>query len=131
MADATLDRGDGVSRILVAEDYPEVREVICEILRTRGYEVASAADGAEALELLGSFAPDLLITDYVMPKVDGVDLVHRVRANPEYSALPVILYTAYARDTRLTELLGQPAVHHMLKGSPSQLIGKVQEVLKP
>src|SRR3954462_11666298 len=67
-------------RILVVDDEPAIRELYGRILRSAGYELTLACDGAEASELLSSQAYDLLITDHIMPKLTGVELIKRLRS---------------------------------------------------
>jgi CheY-like chemotaxis protein len=81
-------------KILVVEDEPLIRKTIREVLQTiGGYEVDEAADGVNALELLQSRHFDLIITDLVMPRMDGLKLLEHVRSmSPQ---LPVIFMTGY------------------------------------
>ena len=87
--------------ILVAEDDPEARELLILLLGA-GYRILEAADGLEAFEILSSQAPDLLITDIVMPRMDGYELVRKVRSDKRTANLPVILCSAsyHERDVR-------------------------------
>jgi CheY-like chemotaxis protein len=79
--------------ILVVEDDPRVRFLICEVLRREGYQVAEAGDGAEALELVRTQRVNLVITDFVMPKVNGLKFVEQLHSiNPR---IPVIFVTGY------------------------------------
>jgi signal transduction histidine kinase/DNA-binding NarL/FixJ family response regulator len=82
------------STILVAEDDPEIRELLVMLLRSRDYELIEASDGLEAFELLHRRQPDLLITDVVMPRMDGYELVRRVRQDERLAKLPVIFCSA-------------------------------------
>ena len=66
-------------KILVAEDDPEARELLLLLLEGGEYSLLEAADGMEALDLLRTEQPDLLITDIVMPRMDGYELVRRLR----------------------------------------------------
>ena len=66
-------------RILIVDDEPLIREVLAEVLADEGYAVHSAADGQEALEAIAADLPDLVITDVMMPRLSGWDLLDRVR----------------------------------------------------
>lgn len=80
-------------RILVVDDDQVSREGVAEVLSDEGYEVAEAADGHEAIALLASFQPDLVLTDLQMPGLDGVGVLRRVKhVSP---ATPVIIFTAH------------------------------------
>ncbi|MEJ7928609.1 response regulator [Ramlibacter sp. AN1015] len=78
-------------RILLVDDEISSAEVIGLILSQEGYRVTLAADGRQALERLATAAPQLLITDFMMPVLNGAELVRAVRALPGYAALPVLL----------------------------------------
>jgi len=80
--------------ILVVDDSPTGRSLVRSALERAGFEVREAVDADEALALLDSEIPDLVITDVMMPKVDGYELVRRIRKNPALSGLPVIVLTA-------------------------------------
>nr|WP_186329865.1 response regulator [Variovorax boronicumulans] len=82
--------------ILVAEDEPEIRANLQRLLRLEGYRVSVVPDGRAALAALQAQRPDLLLTDAMMPELDGETLLRMLRAEPRYSALPVLLLTARA-----------------------------------
>jgi signal transduction histidine kinase/CheY-like chemotaxis protein len=81
-------------KILVAEDDPEARELLALLLANGDYRVIEAADGVEALGLLRTEHPDLLITDIVMPRMDGYELVRQLREDSATSSTPVIFCSA-------------------------------------
>jgi len=84
--------------ILVVEDDPLARNLICWFLRKEEYEIAEAGDGAEALEILKGRRFDLVISDFVMPKLDGLKLVEHLHAVSPRT--PVIFTTGYlSRDS--------------------------------
>jgi CheY-like chemotaxis protein len=80
--------------ILVVEDTPSVRELLEVTLRFKGYPVISASDGQEALEMVAKQRPALIITDILMPKMDGYSLVHNLQKSPLISQIPVIFVSA-------------------------------------
>ncbi len=80
--------------ILVVEDVPHILELLEVTLRFKGYPVITARNGQEALELIGSVHPAMVITDILMPKLDGFALVHRLRTNPKTSRIPIIFLSA-------------------------------------
>jgi two-component system response regulator MprA len=79
-------------RILVVDDEPAVREAVDRALRLQGYETELAADGAEALDALAARAPDALVLDVLMPRVDGIEVCRRLRAAGDRT--PVLVLTA-------------------------------------
>jgi len=80
--------------LLVVEDIPNVLELLEVTLRFQGYEVIPAHNGQEALEILEKENPALIITDILMPKMDGFALVQKLRSNPKTLTIPVIFLSA-------------------------------------
>jgi adenylate cyclase len=85
--------------ILAVDDLPDNLEILRLRLESQGYQVATAADGVEALQRLGELDPDLVLLDVAMPRLDGIEVVRTMRADPALNAIPVILVTAKS-DTR-------------------------------
>src|SRR4051812_21069633 len=83
-------------RILLVEDAPFLRYAFGRLLRMHGFEVMEANDGREALDCVPAFHPELVVTDLRMPVMDGVELIRRLRADPETADLPVLAITADA-----------------------------------
>jgi DNA-binding NtrC family response regulator len=102
----------GSARVLVVEDESITRTSMCDLLRTQGYEVEEARDGAQAVELFENQRFDLVITDLVMPQLNGFKLIARVHSISP--ATPVILITAY---------LSKDSGKAILQGS-AEFIGK-------
>ena len=80
--------------ILIVEDVPDILRLLEETLKFKGYQAVTAYNGHEALEVIAKQRPVLVITDIMMPKLDGFGLVHRLRINPETRDIPVIFLTA-------------------------------------
>ena len=80
--------------ILVVDDEPVIRESIGDILRLVGYRILSAADGYAALQIIENEVPDLVISDIMMPRMNGYTLYNRIRRNPEWNQIPFIFLTA-------------------------------------
>jgi CheY-like chemotaxis protein len=85
-------------RILVADDDAWILHMVTTVLEKRGYSVETAADGEEAFQKAVDNPPDLLITDVMMPKMDGWKLVKSLRARPEFAFVPVIFLSALSSD---------------------------------
>jgi DNA-binding response OmpR family regulator len=117
-------------KILVADDESHILSVVSLKLRNAGFEVVCAHDGAEAVEMAGRERPDLLITDYHMPGLNGLEVCARLRERAEMSTLPAIMLSA--RGYHLTEAeLAQSGISQMISKpfSPRQLLATVNEVL--
>jgi diguanylate cyclase (GGDEF)-like protein len=85
------------SHILVVDDNPDKLNLIHAALKLAGYNVTTATDGDEALTAIESYQPDLVITDVMMPRMNGYELAQRIRANPATKFIPVIMQTAAGR----------------------------------
>jgi len=79
-----------MARILVVDDEPDERFLVGRALRRAGHEVAVASDGANALKAVQERPPDLVLTDIMMPVMDGVELIRRLRAEPATAAIPIL-----------------------------------------
>lgn len=80
--------------VLIVEDVPDILKLLEETLKFKGYRAVTARNGHEALDAIQRERPMLVITDIMMPKLDGFGLVHRLRINPETRDIPVIFLTA-------------------------------------
>lgn len=85
-------------RVLLVEDAPFLRYAFGRLLRMQGYDVKEANDGRDALDCLPGFRPHLVLTDLMMPIMGGVELISRIRADPEYAKVPVVAITADATE---------------------------------
>jgi serine/threonine protein kinase/CheY-like chemotaxis protein len=86
--------------VLVVDDDPDKRMLLTIALQMAGYEVRTANDGEEGLAAVEAYQPDLIITDVMMPKMDGYELARRLRANPKTRFLPIIIQTAARNDAQ-------------------------------
>jgi len=118
-------------KILVADDETHILHVVSLKLRNAGFNVLTARDGQEALELAQQEQPDLIITDYHMPQLSGLELCQRLKQDPATSSIPAIMLTArgYQLDPADTQ---QSGILCMLSKpfSPRQLLTTVNEVLE-
>ncbi|HEV7663698.1 MAG TPA: response regulator, partial [Chloroflexota bacterium] len=82
------------TRILVIDDEATIRELVAEALREADYDVATAANGAVAWQLLGSWVPDVIVLDLMMPQLGGHGLVELLRGDARLARIPVLVVTA-------------------------------------
>jgi two-component system, OmpR family, alkaline phosphatase synthesis response regulator PhoP len=117
-------------KILVADDEAHILHVVSLKLRHAGFEVLTAMDGEEAFDLCQTELPELLITDYQMPLLTGVEVCRRLRANPETQSIPAILLTARGFDIEPQEMIDAGISAVLAKPfSPRELLGRVNELL--
>jgi two-component system chemotaxis response regulator CheY len=118
-------------RIVVAEDFNVSRKIIVSTLTKEGYSVMEAADGNEALGLFDGRPVDLLITDFNMPNMNGAELIHQVRAKPEYEFLPILLLTTEVRQEKIKQATDGNITAHIKKPFETQdFIKVVKRALK-
>ena len=83
-----------VCRILVVDDEPDITETYQMLLEMHGYLVSTANNGIEALDRVTEAGPDLILSDCMMPKMDGIEFIRRARLIPELHFIPIILMSA-------------------------------------
>jgi two-component system OmpR family response regulator len=98
-----------MKRILVVDDEPTIRELVADALREAGYDVDTAANGADALQRMRRHAPDAIVLDLMMPTLDGHGFVELMRLNPRFAAIPVLVVTATYAAYEAAERLGASA----------------------
>lgn len=117
-------------RILVADDETHILHVVSLKLRNAGFDVATARDGQEAFDLACQRPPDLLITDFHMPQLSGIELCQRLRAGPRTASVPAIMLTARGYHLDPLDMQRSGILRMMSKPfSPRQLLATVHEVL--
>lgn len=118
-------------KILVADDEAHILHVVSMKLRNAGYEVMTAVDGEEAMELCVSDRPDLVITDYQMPLMTGLEVCRRLRENELTSSIPTIMLTARGFDIEPGEMHNAGIAAVLAKPfSPRELLDKVNSLLE-
>ena len=101
--------------ILVIDDEVNLRKTLAEILRSKGYEMFEAGDGSEALVLLETLTPDLVFTDWRMPKAGGEEVLRHMQNDPRLAAIPVIVITAFGSSHNAIEAVRLGAYDFVMK----------------
>ncbi|WP_425261770.1 response regulator transcription factor [Rubrivivax sp. RP6-9] len=118
------------SRILIADDEPNILVSLEYLMQREGHEVHLARDGQEALDLLHSLRPDLLLLDVMMPKKNGHEVCQALRADEALKGTLVLMLTAKGRETDIAKGLGVGADAYMTKPFSTQALAqKVRELL--
>ena len=120
-----------MTRIIVADDDRMFRKVAETTLRRQGYDVATASDGEEALQLIRSERPDMIILDLIMPKLQGFDVLTILKQDTLTSAIPVIVLSSLTQEQDKQEALDLGAVAYFNKTtfSMSELVKQVENTL--
>jgi DNA-binding response OmpR family regulator len=116
--------------VLIADDDRDILSLVRAVLERSGHEVVSAGAGAEALASVAERRPDLAVLDITMPRVDGLEVLRRLRADPATSDLPVILLSAQAQEADVSRGFAAGASAYVKKPfSPRELVARVGELL--
>lgn len=116
--------------ILVAEDDDLIAELIGHKLRSRGGDVTIIADGAEAWERISDEPPHLVILDGMLPSMDGLEVLRRMREEPALGDVPVIMLTARRREQDIVDALQIGASDYLVKPfMPEELMARVERLL--
>lgn len=117
-------------KILIADDEAHIRHVVSMKLRNAGYEVITATDGEEALELCRSERPAVVITDFQMPYLSGLEFCRELRRSPETASIPAIMVTARGFDIETGEMIDAGIADVLEKPfSPRELLRTVNELV--
>jgi len=118
-------------RILIVDDNEMNRDILITRLETQGYELLQAADGEEALTAAKEHLPDLILLDVMMPKLDGMEVCRRLKADPNVPFMPIILVTAKAASTDVVAGLEAGADEYLTKPIDQMaLVARVKSVLR-
>lgn len=117
-------------RVLIVDDEPAVREMLAVALEMAGFEVTEADNASTALNQVASSIPDLMLIDWMMPQVSGLELCRRLRRNPDTATIPLILLTARGEeDAKITGL--EVADDYITKPfSPRELVARLKAILR-
>ncbi len=119
-----------MARILIAEDEPDIRELVAFVLRFAGHEVTATPNGEEALNQAGLIVPDLILMDVRMPKMTGYDACRAMKADPKLKDIPVVFLSAKGQDSEIETGLEAGAEEYLLKPfAPDQLTERVKAIL--
>jgi DNA-binding response OmpR family regulator len=118
-------------RVLIVDDNENNRAILAARLGAQGYSTEEACDGAEALEVARSDAPDLILLDVTMPRMDGLEACRRLRSDPSVGFVPIILVTARADSKDVVAGLEAGADEYLTKPVDQQaLVARVRSMLR-
>ena len=117
-------------RILICDDDPLLIEFISFRLKAKGYEVITAADGEEALSSVLNEQPSLIVLDAMMPRLDGFEVLSRMKSNAAMSHIPVIMLTARKGEKDIVSALERGADDYLVKPFiPEELLARLSRLL--
>jgi two-component system chemotaxis response regulator CheY len=116
-------------RVMTVDDSKTMREMVGFTLRSAGFEVREAEDGRKALAALATSAADLIITDLNMPNMDGVALIHSLRADPRFRATPILMLTTESDPAKKAQGRSAGATGWLVKPfDPAKLVELVRKL---
>jgi DNA-binding response OmpR family regulator len=116
--------------ILVVDDDPVIQKLLSVNFEMEGYVVRTASDGVEGLEAVEAEVPDLILLDVMMPRMDGLEVVRRLKADGATAAIPVILLSAKAQAADISDGLDAGADDYITKPfDPLELLDKVADLI--
>jgi DNA-binding response OmpR family regulator len=117
-------------KILIADDEPNIVVSLEFLMKQKGYTVRVATNGEDALHAVGEFAPDLILLDVMMPQLSGYDVCQKVRENPAWAGIRIIMLSAKGRDVEVNKGMAVGADAYVTKPfSTKDLIAQVAQML--
>ena len=117
-------------KILIADDEPNIVTSLEFLFERAGYQLRVARDGDEALKQIAEFAPDLVLLDVMLPLRNGFEVCQRIRGNPGWNAIKIVMLTAKGRDLEISKGLALGADLYITKPfSTKDLVARVTELL--
>jgi two-component system phosphate regulon response regulator PhoB len=117
--------------VLIVEDEEDIRELVSYHLLKEGFQVASVVSGEEALAVVESQTPDLILLDVMLPGIDGLKVCQRLRASPKTADVPIMMLTAKSEETDIVSGFNFGATDYVTKPfSPKVLLARIRAVLR-
>ena len=116
--------------VLVVDDSPFVRKLVCLIVKELGYRLVEAVDGVQALEVARFQSPDAIILDVAMPNKGGVETLKELRADFRFKTTPIIMLTAEKGQTVVAEVVSLRVKGYILKDQPKEMKARLQKFLE-
>jgi len=119
------------NRILIIDDEPQIVRALELLMQREGFDVRSASDGVEALSAIEDVAPDLILLDLMMPRMDGFELCQKIRSNPAWKNMIIVILTAKGRDIEREKGMALGADHYVTKPfSTREVVQLIKSVLE-
>lgn len=120
-----------MAKVLVVDDDPFILKMYVKKFQIAGFEVDSAANGETGLAKIKSFKPDLVLLDVMMPKMNGLEVLEKAKADPDIKSIPVLILTNLSSTSDAQEAVKKGAIDFMIKSNftPSQIVTKAKKIL--
>jgi DNA-binding response OmpR family regulator len=119
-------------KVLIVDDEPNIVAALEFLLEKNGYEVRVAANGEDALAQLDDFGPDLVLLDVMVPKVSGYEVCQRMRAQPKWRAIKIVMLSAKGREVEVSKGMSLGADLYVTKPfSSAELVATIRDLLSP
>jgi two-component system phosphate regulon response regulator PhoB len=119
------------TKILIVEDDLAIRDMLCFSLRHAGFDCEPAVDGEQGLDWLAKNKPDIILLDWMLPGIDGIEFIRRLRSNEFIADIPVIMLTAKGGSDDMVKGLGVGADDYINKPfSPPELVARIKALLR-
>ncbi len=120
-----------MAKVLIVEDDPLMSRMYQKIFTFEGYEVELASDGEEGLDKVRSTKPTIILLDVMMPKMNGMQVLEKLKLDPELKAIPVIMLTNLAGQQDAENAIAKGAVKYIIKSEhePKEVANMVKEIL--
>ncbi|MBN1370976.1 MAG: response regulator [Anaerolineaceae bacterium] len=120
-----------MAKILIAEDEPDIRDLVTFTLRFAGHEIVAVTNGAEAVEAAKEVMPDIILMDVRMPRMTGYEACAAMKADPAIADIPVVFLSAKGQENEIQTGLSAGASEYLLKPfAPMELSERVNELLQ-
>ena len=117
-------------KLLTVDDSPSVRKLVEFTLKAKGFKVTPAGDGQEALELMAKEQFDAVILDINMPRMDGLELLKKMKGDDAFASIPVVMLTTEGQDEDKDKAVALGATAYIVKPfKPTQLLGLIEKIL--
>lgn len=120
-----------MAKVLIVEDDPLMSRMYQKIFAFDGFEVEMARDGEEGWDMVKKVSPTLILMDIMMPKLNGIDLLERIKADPHLKQIPVVMLTNLAGQADAEKALEMGAVKYIIKSEhePKEVSAMVKEII--
>lgn len=126
-----MESADNKKKILIIEDDVFIRDIYQVKFSQEGFDVTTAEDGNKAVAVLNTLVPDIILLDIIMPYMDGMEVLKRIKGNDALKNIPIIMLTNISEKEKVNEAIENGANDYLIKShfTPSEVVHKVNTLL--